>query len=410
MALPLLAAAVPYVVKGAEVTLSANNIFTMAKEVPTLIERTKAVIDCGKKQVAPLNLDTANLSVSSYFGVKDVGKLVEGVKGSKLLTSSATRTLSEAERNVSVVKVAELNKTAEIKIPGVRQAALGRITENMSAKAIEAFEKDVITKPELAKLFLKNPDAIKCYENALGTKYRTDISLLRYTSNNADKYLVKGFLKESGQGLVFKDIRNTTKITDKSGHYLGKIVGKNENGGFIIDISKAEQKTLPNLYPMSNAKYIDGNITFITDKYGRRIEARVIIDKNVEAAGRDQYHIVQKVKSVMAQYDVNGNQVAKIAKNDDCGHVIPDSWGGPSYALNIFPQNFQINRGGIWKQTEQIGLKLAKEGNIVERIIKLEYPDKKSLRPSKPILEQKVNGSYDVKGGLKPTPIDNKFE
>ena len=128
MALPLLTTAVPYIVKGAEVTLSANNIFTMAKEVPTMIERTKAVIDCGKKQVAPLNLDTANLSVSSYFGVKDVGKLVEGVKGSKLLTGSATKALSETERNVSVGKAAELKRAAiEAKVPKINENLAGQI-------------------------------------------------------------------------------------------------------------------------------------------------------------------------------------------------------------------------------------------------------------------------------------------
>lgn len=408
MALPLLAAAVPYIVKGTELALTAYSVYTAAKEVPTVIERTKAVIDGDKEQVAPLVVDTVVLGVSAWWGGKGIGKLVESVKGSKLLTSSATKALSETERNVSVGKAAELGKTAEIKIPGVSNAALGRITENMSTKAIEAFKKDIVAKPELAKLFVKNPDAIKCYENALGTKYRTDISLLRYTSNNADKYLGKGF-KESGQDLVFKDVRNATKITDKSGHYLGKIVGKNENGGFIIDIGKAERNTLANLHPMSNAKYIEGNNYVITDKYGRPVEYRVLIDNNVEAAGRDKLNIY-KSKTVKDYYDVNGNEVAKIAKNDEGGHMIADSWGGSSDALNIIPQNFQINRGGIWRQSEQCGLEVAREGNKVERIIKLEYPDKTSLRPSEFILEQKVNGSYDVNGGLKPTTITNNFE
>lgn len=405
MAFPAL---VPILTKGAEYAFYAYNAYQVGKELPTVIERTKAVIDGNKEQIAPLVIDTASLGLSAYFGGSGVGKLIESVKGSKLLPSSATKALSETEKNVSIGKVAELGKNAEIKIPGVSKAALGRITEKMSQKAIEAFEKDVITKPELAKLFLKNPDAIKCYENALGTKYRTDVSLLRYTSNNADKYLGKGF-KDSGQDLVFKDVRNTTKITDKSGHYLGKIVGKNENGGFIIDIGKAERNTLANLYPMSNAKYIEGNNYVITDKYGRPVEYRVLIDKNVEAADRDKLNIFRS-KTVKDYYDVNGNQVSKIAKNDEGGHMIAHSWGGSSNALNIIPQNFQINRGGIWRQSEQCGLEVAREGNKVERIIKLEYPDKISLRPSEFILEQKVNGSYDVNGGLKPTTITNNFE
>ena len=405
MALPAL---IPLLTKGAELAFTAYNVYTAAKEVPTVIERTKAVIDGDKEQIAPLVIDSASLGLSAYFGGKGLGKLVESVKGSKLLTGSTVKALSETERNVSVGKTAELGKAAEIKIPGVSKAAFGRITESMSPKGLETFTIDVVERPELAKLFVKNPDAIKCYENALGTQYRTDISFLRYTSNNADKYLGKGF-KESGQDLVFKDVRNTTKITDKSGHYLGKIVGKNENGGFIIDISKAERNTLANLYPMSNTKYIEGNNYVITDKFGRPVEYHVLIDKNVEAAGRDKINIY-KAKNVKDYYGVNGNEIAKIAKNDEGGHMIADSWGGSSDALNIIPQNFQINRGGIWRQSEQCGLDVAREGNKVERIIKLEYPDKNSLRPSEFVLEQKVNGLYDVKGGLIPTTITNTFE
>jgi DNA/RNA endonuclease G (NUC1) len=160
---------------------------------------------------------------------------------------------------------------------------------------------------------------------------------------------------------------------------------------------------------MSNAKYIEGNNYVITDKFGRPVEYRVLIDKNVEAAGRDKLNIY-KAKNIKDYYDVNGNEVAKIAKNDEGGHMIADSWGGSSDALNIIPQNLQINRGGIWRQTEQCGLEVARDGNKVERIIKLEYPDKNSLRPSEFVLEQKINGSYDVKGGLKPTTITNIFE
>ena len=406
MAVPIVAA-VPQIVKGVEWALTAYSVYTAAKEVPVIVERTEAVIDGDKEQIAPLVIDTAILGVSSYFGAKGISSIVKTVKVSGLTANATAKTLTEPIRNKSVDKVAELGIAKEVNIPGVSKATFGRMTENLSPKAIEIFKKDVIDNPALAKLFAKEPNAIKCYENAIGSKLRTDITFLRYTSKNADKFFGKGF-KESGKDLIFKDVKDVTKITDTSGNYLGKIIGKNENGGLTIDISKAERNTLTNLYPMSNAKYIDGNKYVITDKFGRPIEYRVQIDKNVQAAGR-QFDI-SHAKNVKKYYGVNGEQVAKFAQNDEGGHMIADSYGGSSDAINIMPQNSSINRGGIWRSSEQLGLDVAREGNQVERIIKLKYPDKNSLRPSEFILEQKVNGAYDVKGGVSPQTIKNILE
>lgn len=412
MALPALVPAIttawPYIVEGVNWALTAYSVYTAAKEVPEIVERTEALIDGDKDQIAPLVIDTAVLGVSAYFGVKGVGSIVNSVKSSNLLANTTAKALTETERNVAIGKGAELGTAAKVVVPEVSTASFARITESMSPKAIELLKKDILQTPKLAKLFDQEPAVIKCYENALGTKLRTDITFLRYTSKNADKFLGKGF-KDSGKDLIFKDVKGVTKITDQSGNYLGKIIGRNENGGFIIDVSKAERNTLTNLYPMANAKYIDGRNYVITDRFGRPVEYRTLIDKNVEAKGRDSVNIY-KARNVKDYYDANGEQVAKIAQNDHGGHMIADSWGGSSNAINIIPQNNKINLGGIWRQTEQTGLDVAREGNQVERIIKLKYSDKNSLRPSEFILEQKVNGSYDIKGGLKPYTIENTFE
>ena len=125
MAFPAL---IPILAKGAELAFTAYNVYTAAKEVPTVIERTKAVIDGDKEQIAPLVVDTAVLGVSAWWGGKGLGKLVESVKGSKLLTSSATKALSETERNVSVGKAAELKHAAiEAKVPKINENLAGQI-------------------------------------------------------------------------------------------------------------------------------------------------------------------------------------------------------------------------------------------------------------------------------------------
>ena len=178
MPFPLLAAAVPYVVKGAEIAFTAYNLYTAAKEVPTVIERTKAVIDGDKKQIVPLVVDTAVLGITSYFGVKGAGSLIESVKGSKLLAGSVTKSLGEAERNVSIGKAAELKRAAvEAKVPKINNHLAGQVhpeanvpfvkkTIEIEGQKIErAFPKfDAKFEAQLQPELFKAPDGVQFAE------------------------------------------------------------------------------------------------------------------------------------------------------------------------------------------------------------------------------------------------------
>ena len=339
--------------------------------------------------------------VSKYTG--KYGKYVFG-KGAKIFAKPS----AEIKKLTGLAKDKYLKKTSNqiADAKAVRKAALSNIkndiqlfSSKLSPKAFKRLQKDVVKNPDLLKELKRNPSAVKVYENALATKYGNNISFIRYWSNNANKFYDKG-LKQFGKGedIIFKDVNGITEITDKSGAKLGKIIDKFDGNQYVIDLTKAEKNTLANLYPMANSKYIRGNTVYLTDKYGRVVECRVTIDKNVKVFGRDKNQIA-RIRNAKSQYDVDGNQVSNITTNDDGGHLVADSWGGDSDFLNIVPQNSKMNIGGQWKSSEISGLQLAKKGNKVERIIQVKYPDNKSLRPSGFVLEQKVNGSNSVVDG-----------
>jgi hypothetical protein len=305
-------------------------------------------------------------------------------------------------------KTFKITKKAPIPIKSFNNGLEG-VSKVMSAKAKKILEKDIVKNPDLLKFLEKNPAARECYENICESEFRNDIRCLRYLTNNADKFVEKGFKYGQGKDLIFKDVKGITEIFDKSGNRLGKIIGKTDKDGLVIDITNAEKNTLTNLYPMAKAKYIQGNNHFITDEFGRVVEVRVKIDQSVVAAERDK-NLIGKIRSLKSQYGVDGKQMKRIPQNDDGGHLIPNSWGGNSDAMNIVPQNSKINRGGKWGGSETIGYNAAQRGNTVERTIKLEYPDNNSLRPSCFILEQKINGQTNVYGGIEQTIIENVFE
>ena len=64
--------------------------------------------------------------------------------------------------------------------------------------------------------------------------------------------------------------------------------------------------------------------------------------------------------------------------------------------MNIVPQNSAKNQGGIWRISEDAGLKAARNGSRVERVIDINYSDNRSLRPSSFILNQTVDGVTTV--------------
>ena len=92
--------------------------------------------------------------------------------------------------------------------------------------------------------------------------------------------------------------------------------------------------------------------------------------------------------------------------------MVADSWGGPSTSLNIVPQNANVNRFGLWRDSERIGLEAFKNGATVERTIKIEYNNRNSLRPSAFVLSQKIDGEYCVikNHTVKELKIENTKE
>ena len=348
-----------------------------------------SLLKSGTKYAAKKTLKNSFAKVTKYTGKygkyvfgKGVKYCVNPTKEIKLLSSNVgKRHLTSAKRRFVNAKENEVTNLFGSKV---------------STPALQQLRKDVLNKSYLIKELKRNPNALRVYDNALASTFRDDITFLRYWANNADKLYDKGF-KQFGKGenIVFKDIRGATEISDQYGNKLGKIIKGNGSEKYVIDLTNAERNTLANLYHMSNTKYIRGNQSFLTDEYGRVIECRVKIDKSVQAFGRDR-NMIKKIRDVKNQYGTDGTQLGKIRTTDDGGHLVADSWGGQSDFLNIVPQNSQVNQSGIWKTSEINGLNLAKEGNVVERIIKLDYPNSKTLRPSKFWLNQQVNGNTVV--------------
>lgn len=347
----------------------------------------------GLKYAAKSTLKRSLAKVTKYSG--KYGKYVFGRTGK--YWSTPTKEIKNLSKDINQRYI---TKAKDQFIKKKREEVSRLFNGKISPLSLQQLQKDAIKNPALLKELQRNPSALKVYENALGTAYREDITFLRYWANNADKFYDKR-LKQvvKGEDIVFQKGRGVTEITDRYGNKLGKFIKGNGDEHYVIDITNAQKNTLANFYPMSNAKYIRGNQTYITDRYGRVIECRVKIDKSVQKFGRDEY-LTSKIRDSKYQYGVDGTLLRTTKVPDDGGHLIADSWNGRCDFLNIVPQEREINRAGsIWNKSESHGLKSAQSGNIVERIIKLKYPDNKSLRPNLFILEQKVNGNPMVIDG-----------
>ncbi len=273
---------------------------------------------------------------------------------------------------------------------------------------------DIQKNPELAGAFNSNPQLLETYNNFIGSaKYRSDLTLLRYGSNNAGKtslMYVKGprgrrWLK--GDDLILEDNVGATIIKQKgTGRLLGKLEG-NRQEGYIVKIHGNSDPALLDLFPMRNTTYHFRNCTWKTDNMGRPSIIQTEISNNIKIGGRDNSYIV-RVKNYKTEYDVNGNQMQRTGQkyNDIAGHMVPDSWGGPSSGINIVPQDGVMNNSGIWKSSEVQGLNLANQGNKVERTIMITYPDHLSQRPKSFQVTQTVNGKYDVVHGVEMNQVE----
>lgn len=135
---PALSTAWPYIVKGAEWVFTAINVYTAAKEVPEIVEKTEAVIDGDKEQIAPLVVDAAVLGVTSYFGVKGIRNIVNSAKASSIVAGATSQTLSTAEKNISISNVKELGRTAvETKVPKINDHLAGKVHPEANVRFVK---------------------------------------------------------------------------------------------------------------------------------------------------------------------------------------------------------------------------------------------------------------------------------
>lgn len=264
---------------------------------------------------------------------------------------------------------------------------------------------DIKNNPRLGEAINKNPLLLEIYNNFIESKYRTELTLLRYGANNADVY--RGMFSKSpqnrswlaGKDLLLVDNEDTTLIINKgNGNTLGFLSGSTHEG-FKIEIPIGADMTLTDMAPLGNCTYTVGGMSWKTDKFGRPVECTVTLSEAISESQRDK-NFINKVSQYKAGFNINTQDYRPLRTYaDDGGHIVADSWGGPSTSLNIVPQNPATNRGGLWKSSEIQGLMAFRDGAVVERRIKIIYGDNKSLRPIGFELTQTVNGKIQVIDG-----------
>ncbi len=143
-----------------------------------------------------------------------------------------------------------------------------------------------------------------------------------------------------------------------------------------IDSLDGKNKALNN--PQALTIYnVNGRHVYKTDKHGR-VESvtSTVRDQDLDTSARNYY------------------QQCKIGKcgidGDEGGHLIATKLGGPGEAINLVPQNFNLNRGK-WRSMEREWGIAASEGKTVDIEIKPVYTGD-SKRPDSFIVKTKIDG------------------
>ena len=165
-------------------------------------------------------------------------------------------------------------------------------------------------------------------------------------------------MHNAGTACEFEIIDGVRHVVTKIESYNGK--------------NKALNKPLP-----STIYKVNGRHTYKTDKYGRPESVRSSVElKDLDTTARNYY------------------QQCKIGKcgidGDEGGHLIATKLGGPGEAINLVPQNFNLNRGK-WREMERQWGIAASEGKKVEISIKLEYIGD-ARRPDRFLVSYKIDG------------------
>ncbi len=90
---------------------------------------------------------------------------------------------------------------------------------------------------------------------------------------------------------------------------------------------------------------------------------------------------------------------------DEGGHMIATSLGGIGERLNVFPQNWKLNRGkgSKWRKMENRWLKLAQEGKEVRVTMHFKYGD-----PQNPGRPTEIEVVEIVDGKIEKYPYKNE--
>lgn len=338
---------------------------------------------------------------------KEMKKLANGIIG-----KSANNYLTEKRKKFVINSGKELsdnfiknNLERDLPLSIAIEKSIGKTGLNEVEKYLPSISSkqilvdDLLQKPQLAKLFQKNPTLVKNYAQCINSKLRTDISKLRYLNYYADSYADACFFSKG----KYLRAGNLQFIDDKRGNTIIRNATTGEDLGIIIDdvIQITSNHSLLNMRLMKNMKYQVDNSIFTTDKLGRPIEVKASISpkfKNTIIYDRDK--IVQRD---FRKARTNASKLDSNKLNDDAGHLLAHDLGGVSDGINLVPQNRSLNRGG-YKKMENLIKKDVKKGHSAEITIKLNYKGA-SERPSSYTYEYKKDGNI-----VKSVIFDNIME
>lgn len=354
------------------------------------------------------SVDDVALNVGRTVGKRYV-KDVSGAVSSREVWNMAQEHIETGFRRVfrkRVVKESteEALRKQVAEVLGERAAKewYGKIAKEGVERKTQQLLADMAINKKLRNAIKKNPGLLAAYYRAIGSKLiRNDLSMLRYLDNGAGRFYKKGIksINKYGDGsnLAFREINGVTEVVNmKTGGMLGTIE-VDDAGKYIIMVPESGDRTLLNLYPKSNSTYVCGNNRWITDEKGRVIEVRyraqaVGNTRNVRAKGMDT-----EMGTYKNMYNTEGRMVGDAPSrmpNDDGGHLIALENGGTSDFINYIPQDMACNRKGLWREAEKAASKAVREGETVECVINIYYPNKTTLRPSAMSRTHLVNGEY----------------
>lgn len=408
--------------------------------VRTSKEATEAVLKKEARKTASESLVTTSIKRTEKTALKNGEKTLakKGVKSSTQKAATKTITKASVQESKTIMNSAVKTEIKALsKIEGVR-AAQKVTTKNITKKAAsETVEKalnrtaaerwsilaksdaqstaillkDLEANPQLAKQFKQNPALLDVYYRNIGSPtYRTDLNLLRYQFDGANKFseelvfldkTTKQRIKYTGDNLKIVEKNGVNYIKDvKTDKVLGTISGTAENRMIYVE---GDGQELLNLYHLGNTTYIVDNgymkIMYKTDKQGVLIGCNSHHYKKMPRdIGKDRNKgKIIRIKEIKNDYTSAGTRSSRYHNlDDDGGHIVPKSLGGSDYVINVFPQNRSMNRSGIWKKSELAAKKAIQQGKDVERNIVFIKDGNTSLRPSSVHLIQKIDGEVTV--------------